>query len=113
MVRNARYFARPKEFIPERWLPKEHEFYDDEFLGDRKEASKPFSMGPRQCIGMSLAYAEWRLILTKLVWEFDWELMCETQDLINVAKLKLLWELPPILVRFKPLDRFTAGSLGV
>ncbi|KNG45957.1 isotrichodermin c-15 hydroxylase [Stemphylium lycopersici] len=104
MVRNARYFTRPHEFLPERWLPKDHEFYDDQFSGDRKDASKPFSIGPRQCIGMSLAYAEWRLVLAKLVLKFDWELMGEKQDLISVAKLKLLWEMPPILVAFKPWE---------
>ncbi|KAF1922345.1 cytochrome P450, partial [Didymella exigua CBS 183.55] len=105
MVRNERYFARPHEFLPERWLPKEHRFYDDQFSADRKEVSKPFSLGPRQCIGMSLAYAEWRLVLTKLVWKFDWELVGEKQELINVARLKLLWEMPPILVSFKPSDK--------
>ncbi|KAF1360395.1 cytochrome P450 monooxygenase-like protein, partial [Lizonia empirigonia] len=105
MVRNERYFARPHEFLPERWLPKDHEFYDNQFSEDRKEASKPFSLGPRQCIGMSLAYAEWRLVLTKLVRKFDWELVGERQDLISVARLRLLWEMPPILVYFKPLDK--------
>ena len=104
MVRNARYFVRPHEFLPERWLPKDHELYDGQFAGDRKDASKPFSTGPRQCIGMSLAYAEWRVVLAKMMLKFDWELMGEKQDLINVAKLKLLWEMPPILVSFKPWD---------
>ena len=113
MVRNARYFARPHEFVPERWLPKDHEFYDDQFSGDCKEASKPFSIGPRQCIGMSLAYAEWRLVLTKLVRRFDWELVGERQDLINVARLKLLWEMPPILVSFKPLHGLALGPCGI
>ena len=110
MVRNERYFAQPHEFLPERWLPKDHEFYDDQFSADRKEVSKPFSLGPRQCIGMALAYAEWRLVSTKLVWKFDWELMGEKQDLINVARLKLLWEMPPIRVSFKPSNKLAEAS---
>nr|A0A2Z6FZ20.1 RecName: Full=Cytochrome P450 monooxygenase btcC; AltName: Full=Betaestacins biosynthesis cluster protein C [Neocamarosporium betae]BBE36500.1 putative cytochrome P450 [Neocamarosporium betae] len=112
MVRNSRYFVRPYEFLPERWLPKDHEFYDEQFSGDRKEASKPFSLGPRQCIGMSLAYAEWRIVLAKLVLKFDWEIIGETQDLMDVARLKLLWEMPPILVSFKPVGGLAAASPG-
>jgi cytochrome P450 len=37
-------FLRPDEFIPERWL-------DDEYASDKRLASRPFSMGPRGCIG--------------------------------------------------------------
>jgi len=37
-------FKDPDEFIPERWL-------DDAFKNDQKLASRPFSLGPRGCIG--------------------------------------------------------------
>ncbi|KAK6384723.1 hypothetical protein LTS17_002286 [Exophiala oligosperma] len=37
-------FKSPDEFIPERWM-------DDEWEGDDKKASQPFSTGPRGCIG--------------------------------------------------------------
>jgi len=40
---DARYFDRPYDFLPQRWLdPTSH---------DVKEATQPFSVGPRGCIG--------------------------------------------------------------
>ena len=38
-------FALPEEFVPERWLD------DPRFANDDKQASQPFSMGARNCIG--------------------------------------------------------------
>ena len=38
-------FKDPDVFAPERWLG------DPEFATDNKEASQPFSVGPRSCIG--------------------------------------------------------------
>lgn len=40
-------FARPHEFIPERWLETE----TGEFANDKREILQPFSYGPRNCIG--------------------------------------------------------------
>ena len=45
MYHTEKYFKRPYEFIPERWLG------DPEFDSDRKDALQPFSYGPRACIG--------------------------------------------------------------
>jgi len=39
-------FARPEEFIPERFLAE-----SDEFANDKREALQPFMTGPRNCIG--------------------------------------------------------------
>lgn len=44
---DARYFKRPYDFIPNRWL--------DPKSNDVKEASQPFSLGPRSCIGRKYA----------------------------------------------------------
>ena len=43
MAHDAAHFRRPREFIPERWLDPESK--------DIKEASQPFSVGPRGCLG--------------------------------------------------------------
>ncbi|KAM5361367.1 hypothetical protein ACJZ2D_013137 [Fusarium nematophilum] len=67
--RSERNFAQPDTFIPERWLG------DPRFDGDNKSVLQPFSMGPRNCIGKNLAYAESRLLLVRLLWKFDLELM--------------------------------------
>lgn len=63
-------FRRPEEFIPERWTGTE------EFEDDDRGAVKPFSFGPRNCIAQALALTELKLILAKMVWNFDMEL-CE------------------------------------
>ncbi len=41
---SADNFRNPDEFIPERWI-------DPEYGTDKKLASRPFSLGPRGCIG--------------------------------------------------------------
>jgi cytochrome P450 len=38
-------FEDPDTFIPERWLD------EDRYKNDKKAASRPFSLGPRGCIG--------------------------------------------------------------
>jgi cytochrome P450 len=40
-------FARPEEFIPERWLADT----PIEFRNDKREAFQPFMVGPRGCLG--------------------------------------------------------------
>lgn len=45
--RSPANFHRPTEFLPERWLSDAV----GEFEGDDKAAFKPFSVGPRDCIG--------------------------------------------------------------
>ena len=46
---SSKNFADPKMFVPERWLKegKRPERYD----GDRRDILRPFSFGPRGCIG--------------------------------------------------------------
>lgn len=64
--RSPRNFARPDEFLPERWTSPEREGKDDS-----KIAFNPFSLGPHNCPGQNLAWLELRLILARLVWRFD------------------------------------------
>jgi cytochrome P450 len=72
--KSARNFRNPEKFHPERWLG------DEEYGGDAKEVLQPFSMGPRNCIGKNLAYAEMRLLLVRLLWKFNIEMMSESRD---------------------------------
>lgn len=60
-------------FIPERWLEPGQDGYDPRFSTDIKKGMQPFSLGPRGCIGKNLSYLEMRLILTRLLWNFDIE----------------------------------------
>ncbi|KAK1752836.1 Cytochrome P450 monooxygenase abl2 [Echria macrotheca] len=61
-------WTRPEEFLPERWLNP------DQFPHDRLQASQPFSLGPRGCIGKNLSLIELRLALCYIFWAFDVEL---------------------------------------
>jgi cytochrome P450 len=45
--RSSRNFHRPAEFLPERWL----EDAPAEFRKDDREVFRPFSIGPRDCLG--------------------------------------------------------------
>ncbi|KAB8227642.1 cytochrome P450 [Aspergillus alliaceus] len=62
---NAANFQDPDSFSPNRWIDK------DKHHGDTRAASQPFGLGPRACIGKYLAYLEARLIICRLLWNFD------------------------------------------
>jgi cytochrome P450 len=61
MHRSARYFERPAEFCPERWLPDAPGVTLEKKLP--KYAYFPFGGGPRVCIGQSFAQLEMLLVL--------------------------------------------------
>jgi cytochrome P450 len=87
-------FTRPDEFHPERFLGAE------EFAHDNYAIMQPFSVGSRNCIGRNLAYAEMRLILAKILYNFDLELDEKTGDWTD-QKVFILWEKHPLLVKLK------------
>ncbi|KXJ86403.1 cytochrome P450 [Microdochium bolleyi] len=72
---NPAYFKNPDTFVPERWLKPSHPFHDPIYDNDRKDIFKPFSAGPRDCIGKNLAYAEMRVTLARLLFRFDLEVL--------------------------------------
>jgi len=48
---SSHHFHRAREFLPERWLATADD-KDSPFRHDRGDSFKPFSHGPRNCIGM-------------------------------------------------------------
>ncbi|KAI9204612.1 cytochrome P450 [Polychytrium aggregatum] len=60
LQRDPRYFENPDSFLPERWLP-------DSTLHMERKAYLPFSLGPRNCVGMKLALLEERILLVRLM----------------------------------------------
>lgn len=64
-------FHDPQEWKPERFLKD---------TGDNLDAFQPFGLGPRTCIGRYIAMVEMRLILARLLWKFDWELLTKEFD---------------------------------
>ncbi|TLD08149.1 hypothetical protein PspLS_11983, partial [Pyricularia sp. CBS 133598] len=89
-------FTKTESFIPERWLG------DARFKNDRLDAVEAFSVGPRNCIGKNLAYAEIRMILARLIWNFDIEISPQDKDWLERNKMYIFWEKPELRVWLKP-----------
>ncbi|KAL4921602.1 cytochrome P450 [Aspergillus aurantiobrunneus] len=89
-------FHRADCFIPERWFPETKSDPTSLFFSDNREAVQAFSVGPRNCIGRKLAFAEMRVILARVLWSFDLEL-CEESASWNDQKTYPLWEKPPLM----------------
>lgn len=85
----------------ERWLG------DEEFEEDNRKMVQPFSVGPRNCIGRNLAMAEMRVLVARLVWGFDMELVEESKGwgIPGRQRIFLVYEKPPLMVRLKPVVR--------
>ncbi|KAJ5286986.1 hypothetical protein N7478_002672 [Penicillium angulare] len=88
---------RPDKFEPERWCDT-----------PTKPYTVPFSIGPRMCIGITLAWVEMRIALAKATVAFDWELAQHTSgsgDWMEEARLKQLWKKPPLMIRFRSSEK--------
>ncbi|EGD95905.1 hypothetical protein TESG_03368 [Trichophyton tonsurans CBS 112818] len=71
---NEKYFTRPHEFIPERWIVDEHDTQKAAEVATAKAAFAPFSIGPRGCIGRPLVYSNLKLTIATLIWKYDFRL---------------------------------------
>ncbi|KAH7229964.1 cytochrome P450 [Fusarium solani] len=71
--------SRPDKFHPDRWI--------GDGSGCIKEASRPFSLGPRACLGVNLAYLEAKMALAAMVYSYDWELVDKNLDWFEQVKL--------------------------
>ena len=87
--RDARYFAQPERFVPERWL-------DSAFVEALPRfAYFPFGGGPRVCIGNHFAMMELALVLASLVRGFELELLPGYQlELAALVTLRVVGGLP-------------------
>lgn len=56
-------------FKPERWLKTDE--HGQEVFDNRSGPMMAFSSGPRGCFGKRLAYLQLRIVLTLLVWNFE------------------------------------------
>ncbi|KAF1810537.1 cytochrome P450 [Eremomyces bilateralis CBS 781.70] len=93
-----RNFRDPDDFVPERFLG------DEKYKDDRFDVLQPFSYGPRNCIGQNLAYLEMKLILARMIWNFDLTLLPES-ELWNQQKVYFLWMKPPLYVKLSLVER--------
>ncbi|KAK1997731.1 cytochrome P450 [Colletotrichum falcatum] len=95
MYRDEKQFAQPDSFIPERWLG------DARFAADNKSALQPFSVGPRNCIGRNLAMSEMRVILARVIWNFDLKIADDSKNWTD-QELFGLWKKGPLNVCLTP-----------
>jgi cytochrome P450 len=100
--RSPANFAEPDSFAPERWLPTDNagSKKTDKYADDRREALQAFGYGPRNCLGQNMALHEMRLVLARLFFRFDLELLEESRDWPD-QKAFVLWEKKPLLCRLK------------
>lgn len=110
MNHSSQHWHDPYAFRPERWLNKfvsdigeATEMGEKNADGDRLEAMQVFSVGPRNCVGRNLAYAEMRLIIARIIFEFDMELPEESKGWLEGLRVYTIWEKKPLYVRFTPV----------
>lgn len=104
--RSKANFHMPEAFVPERWLPSSTSDPTSPFYSDHRGASQPFSIGQHNCLGKSLAYNEMRVILARLLWNFDLEL-CEESGHWDQQYTYTLWEKPPLMCRLRDVRQDT------
>lgn len=80
-------FSSPSFFCPERWLPDSQQS-SSPYRVDQKDAFNPFSLGARNCLGKTLALLEMRLILAKMLWNFD---ISKEADLPTWEEQEIYW----------------------
>jgi cytochrome P450 len=99
MYHNDGNFRDPFAYRPERWLG------DPAFAGDRKDAFQPFHLGPRNCLGRNLAYVEMRLILARILWNFDLRIAEESVDWLRKQRIYNFWQKGKLNVYLTPVMR--------
>ncbi|KAI4087054.1 MAG: hypothetical protein LQ344_007058 [Seirophora lacunosa] len=82
---SPRHFHEAAKFHPERWLSESRNNPSSPFYNDDRAVFRPFSVGPRACLGRNLAYKETRLILAQVLWNFDIDL-CE-ENYVNEPRV--------------------------
>ncbi|KAF2753069.1 putative cytochrome P450 [Pseudovirgaria hyperparasitica] len=92
VTHDAAYFHEPEKFKPERWT--------DPDCADIKEASQPFSLGLRACVGRNFAYVQMSLLMAKIMFRYDLELINKELDWERASHCHIMWWKAPIVVRF-------------
>ncbi|KIA75976.1 cytochrome P450 [Aspergillus ustus] len=88
-------FDSPLEFRPNRWQTGK----GAEKSTDNLEASQPFSLGARGCIGRSLGWMETRTTLAKLHFMYDFESLNPDLDWHRDSRMNTLWNKPEFPIR--------------
>ncbi|XP_055847817.1 probable cytochrome P450 12d1 proximal, mitochondrial [Episyrphus balteatus] len=79
MLLNEKYYSRPNEYIPERWMRKNT---SNEIIQDNSHPFSflPFGFGPRICVGKRIVEIELEVCITKLIRNFHIEYNYPTEN---------------------------------
>lgn len=82
-------------------------------MQDVKEASQPFLMGPRACIGQVMNGHEVRLILAGLFWAFDMRLSEGMRDWVERCEVYMVWRKPELWIEVEERKDGVVVVVGV
>lgn len=102
------YFADPFSYKPERWIVHPPEV-SEEAVTLAQSAFCPFSVGPRACIGRSMAYMELKIALSRTLFMYDMRLAPRTN--LGEGHVDLEWGRQRV-GEFQLRDTFTAAKNG-
>ncbi|KAH6663130.1 cytochrome P450 [Halenospora varia] len=89
---SSRNFRDPRKFDPSRWQGNPY------YANDKRDIFKPFTVGPKSCIGKQLAYVEMQLILVRLLSKFDIGLADE-KAVWTDQKVHWSWVRTPLMIK--------------
>ncbi|KAL8832623.1 MAG: hypothetical protein Q9191_000139 [Dirinaria sp. TL-2023a] len=111
-------FSFPDDFIPERWLPGPYDVVSScvsdpgqvtsTLARDNRKVVQPFSVGPRSCIAITLAYAEMRLVLAKLLWNFRLSVPDGYSMIFEEQKTYALWQRESLMIGLESSHKKTS-----
>ncbi|KAH7316854.1 cytochrome P450 [Stachybotrys elegans] len=105
-TRDPRFFHDAYRYRPQRWLSKDHGLWDSAYANDRVNDFNPWSLGVRACPGMKLSSDEIKLIMAKVLWTFDVEIMHgQHVDFERDFRMYGMLTKPDVWVRFHPVVR--------
>ncbi|KAJ6024765.1 hypothetical protein N7540_005562 [Penicillium herquei] len=96
--RSHENFHQADAFHPERWLPSKNKDFDV----DRKDAWRPFGLGAHECPGQVITNVITRLVICKLLLNFDLELAADSQNWLKEQPVWIVWDKPALRVVCKP-----------
>lgn len=88
------HFADPDRFAPHRWIDAEG---TSQSPSDTSEMDLAFGVGSRDCIGRYLAWMQMRVILSRLLWNFDIAPISNMEW--DKQKTYIMWEKKPFWIQ--------------
>lgn len=101
---DEKYYPEPFLYKPERWLADE-----GSELAKARSAFCAFSIGPRGCVGKTMAYQELMTVMGRVLWEFDIKL----DDRSELRECSKMWKgRRQRADEYQLYDTFSSKSIG-